>query len=69
MLCSQIVRWRRCGLKTGLLSPFSYNVSFSKHLTTDAKVEMLYISTSLWVLDTQNAGRNSHFQHFLWQKA
>ena len=25
---------------------------------------MLYISTSVWVLRTPNAGRNSHFQHF-----
>ena len=29
---------------------------------------MLYISTSVWVLRTPNAGRNSHFQRFLLQK-
>ena len=30
---------------------------------------MLYISTSVWVLRTLNDGRNSHFQHFLCNKA
>ena len=27
------------------------------------KFYLLYISTSVWVLGTPNAGRNSHFQH------
>ena len=27
--------------------------------------ELLHISTSIWVLPTPNAGRNSHFQRFL----
>ena len=30
---------------------------------------LLYISTSVWVLRTPNAGRNSHFQCFLRKKA
>ena len=30
---------------------------------------MLYVSTSIWVLRTQNAGRNSHFQWFILQKS
>ena len=30
---------------------------------------LLYISTSVWVLRTPNAGPNSHFQRFLLQKA
>ena len=29
---------------------------------------LLYILTSIWVLLTQNAGWNSHFQRFLWKK-
>ena len=30
---------------------------------------VLYISTSVWVLHTPNAGLNSHFQHFFYNKA
>ena len=30
---------------------------------------MLYISTSVWVLRTPNAGQNLHFQHCLCYKA
>ena len=35
----------------------------------EAETSVLYISTSVWVLRTPNAGRMSHFQHFLCKKA
>ena len=35
----------------------------------EAETNVLYISTSVWVRRTPNAGRNSHFQCFLCKKA
>ena len=38
------------------------------NLTPDFYSNLLYISTSVWVLCTPNAGQNSHFQRFCGKK-
>ena len=43
--------------------------NFSMSTSSNRRIHVLYISTSVWVLHTPNAGWNSHFQHFKWQKA
>ena len=47
--------------------PWQNNVSIQFPGTFDPQV--LYISTSVWVLRTPNARRNSHLQRFLCKKA
>ena len=46
-------------------------VGLAKHTKKNqsALLHLLYILTSVWVLRTPNAGRNSHFQRFWLQKA
>ena len=47
-----------------LQSDFQSLVKINVHLTFNHS-GLLYISTSVWVLHTPNAGKSSHFQHIL----
>ena len=61
-----ILKWKHEGISQAVLLLLHINGSAFQ---TDAKrTHVLYISTSVWVLRTPNAGRNSHFQHFFMQK-
>ena len=47
-----------------LVQSFRVHYLFTGQFNTKGYGHVLYISTSVWVLRTPNAGRNDHFQRF-----